>query len=612
MRAIAILAVLAIPGLLGVAVVATAAPPPGRSVLVGLERDANPQAVAHALGGHVDQVVASRDGRLRFMTVSLPADGKVSADGVDGALGVGDDPVVWSVLQGHQPADPFYTQQQQTHLGALEAPAAWASSTGRTATIGFVDTGATCDHPDMAGAWLDNPEDVIFPGVQWVSYDSVANRYGGGCVDGVGHGTTVTALAGARSNNMGVVGVAYDARLMMARTLSAGTAQTIDVIESIIWLTEWRADVINMSLGTYTTRLGHDEVKKQAYDIVSVCAALDWAFRSGTVSVAAAGNDGRLRTYYPAGCPDTIGVGALASGSSSERWAGGATQGSTRGPHVDVVAPGSGLFSIQGGVKGRPYGDVGSGTSWSAALTSGVVALMYDAARRQGVTNNYQIALAARRLLQDTAVALPMSGLGRRQQGANCTLSHRNHDFGCGRVDAGAAVEAMEAWGHDYVARYGGRTATPGPGPTETPESGVLETPGPATATHIPAVQTALAILTGTPTPTPGPTETPDAEATEVSRILTEIAPPDETAVAATLTALAPNVAGTLTAVAPTPNPRQRAYMTATAAAGATATARAVVTPTAYVGVMPAPTDTPAPPAILSVRHVAFIPWGGR
>lgn len=568
------------------------------AVLVGLSKNAAPGAVSAALGGRLVEVVESKDRELRFASIALtgsaPAPLTAASQAALGIVGMSDpaEPVTWAPLQDSAPPrDVFYTQQRATHFSTLDAEAAWTVSTGRTAVIGFVDTGADCDHADLKGAWLEN-ESAAFPGVEFVSFDTTGagpTRYGGGCTDSVGHGTTTAGLAGARGdNNVGVAGMAYDARMIEAKALSAGQATTIDIIEAIILLTEWRVDVINMSLGTYTTRLGEASVEKQAYDITSVCQALDWSLRNGSASVAAAGNDGRRRVYYPAGCPATVGVAALAANSQTERWVSSSTSaGSTTGPHVDVAAPGSSLFGIQGAPGHRGYGDVGSGTSYSAALTSGVMALLADVAIRRGVQNRGAVAFAAGQILQDTSAPLPASSSGRRAQGDACG-GDRNYEFGCGRVDAGEAVVAMSRWADAYVRRYGGATAVP-QGTAEassTPEVSTFDTPdsATATATHIPPVLTALAKIYGTPTPTLGTPPTPDLEATEVSRILTEIAPPNETSVAATLTALAPNVAGTLTAIATTMSPREKAYGTATAAAQQTA-----------VTVTPSP--TPPPPA---------------
>lgn len=575
------------------------------AVLVGLSKNAAPGAVSAALGGRVVEIAESQDRELRFMAVALGSSAPVrlAADSraALGILGMSDpaEPVTWAPLQDSAPpGDVFYTQQRATHFSALDAEAAWSVSTGRAAVIGFVDTGADCGHADLRDAWLEN-ESTAFPGVEFVSFDTTGagpTRYGGGCSDSIGHGTTTAGLAGARGDNgVGVAGMAYDARMIEAKALSAGQATTIDLIEAIILLTEWRVDVINMSLGTYTTRLGEASVEKQAYDITSVCQALDWALRNGSASVAAAGNDGRRRVYYPAGCPATVGVAALAANSQTERWTSpGTSAGSTTGPHVDVAAPGAQLFGIQGAPARRGYGDVGSGTSYSAALTSGVMALLADVAIRRGVQNRGAIAAAASQLLMDTSAPLPASGSGRRAQGEACG-GDRTYEFGCGRVDAGEAVAQMARWADSYVRRYGGATAVPrGTGePSETPEVSTFDTPdsSTATATHIPPVLTALAKIYGTPTPTQGTPPTPDLEATEVSRILTEIAPPNETSVAATLTSLAPNVSGTLTAIAPTMSPRERAYGTATAAAQQTA-----------VTLTPSPTMPPPAPgdALLS------------
>lgn len=125
-------------------------------------------------------------------------------------------------------------------------------------------------------------------------------------------------------------------------------------------------------------------------------AALEAA---GIVLVAAAGNGGRPDSVdYPARLPSVLAVSAVT------RWD-RLLRTSSRGPEVDLAAPGRNIPSLGPGGRLR----VLSGTSMAAPHVTGIVALLLSA--EPGLSP----AEVSRRL-KETAEWLP--ALGREEQGA--------------------------------------------------------------------------------------------------------------------------------------------------------------------------------------------------
>jgi subtilisin len=68
--------------------------------------------------------------------------------------------------------------------------------------------------------------------------------------DGSGHGTHVAGTVAALNNNVGVIGVAYDAELYAVKVLNNdGSGSYAGIAEGIEWSIDNGMDIINMSLG---------------------------------------------------------------------------------------------------------------------------------------------------------------------------------------------------------------------------------------------------------------------------------------------------------------------------------------------------------------------------
>lgn len=225
---------------------------------------------------------------------------------------------------------------------------AWDVTTGAASvTVAVIDTGVAADHPDLKGK--------VLPGIDVVNDDEDAS-------DDHGHGTHVAGTVAAASNNRrGVAGVAWGAKVLPVKVLSAaGSGGTCDVLMGMVEAVRKGAHVLNLSLG-----------------VVSPCplafkAAVAYATQEKRLIVASSGNDGRQggASAAPANCDGVLGVGATNKGDKP-------TAFSTFGPQVDVSAPGDLILSTTYDPKRRAYGyEAWSGTSMAAPHVAGLAALI--------------------------------------------------------------------------------------------------------------------------------------------------------------------------------------------------------------------------------------------
>jgi len=288
------------------------------------------------------------------------------------------------------PDDPFYQSGDQWYIDAVNAPAAWDSTTGDASQIiGIIDTGVDWDHPDLNDNIWTNQAEV--DGVTGIDDD--ANGY----VDDIrgwdfinddndpnddnSHGTHVAGIAAAESNNgIGITGIAWNARIMPVKMLqSSGRGSSSDLAVAIDYSAQNGATVINMSLGSY----GESQTVKIALENAYAFAVL----------VAAAGNNGYKvdRPYppwppyapmYPACYGFVIGVEATTQSGSRAGFSNFDPTGpiltndgfywNEFGHNYEIRAPGVEIYST------FPNGNYNSlnGTSMASPIVSGAVALM--------------------------------------------------------------------------------------------------------------------------------------------------------------------------------------------------------------------------------------------
>ena len=286
------------------------------------------------------------------------------------------------------PNDPEYSKQW--NFRNINVEQAWDETKGAGVTVAVIDTGVS-KVPDLKTTKLVK------------GYDFVNNK--DDASDDNGHGTHVAGtIAQSTNNGYGVAGIAYEASIMPLKVLSSSGGGTIaDIAESIKFAADNGASVINMSLGGG----GASNMLEEA---------IKYAHSKGVTIIAAAGNEGRNSSSYPARYPDVISVSAIDAAGDKAGY-------SNFGAGVDISAPGGGETGkiIQNTVDPRTGESVFvgfQGTSMAAPHVAGVAALV----RSTGVDSPEEI----RDILKQSA---------RKVQ-----EDHLNH-FGSGHLDANAAVQ---------------------------------------------------------------------------------------------------------------------------------------------------------------------------
>src|SRR3989338_3860590 len=294
-----------------------------------------------------------------------------------------------AVAQARTPSQP--AQVLPWGINRIDAEEVWP--TGNTATgtdVGIIDTGISTSHPDLAGN--------IKGGVSEVWYTSNYN-------DDNGHGSHVAGIVGALNNTIGVVGAGPVVNLYAIKVLDRnGSGYLSNVINGIDWATAHGMKVVNMSLGCdCPSQAMHDAIIR--------------AYNAGVVVVAAAGNSGGS-VIYPAAYEEVIAVGATDSSNTAPYW-------SSRGPEVDLAAPGVSIYSTY---KGTKYATL-RGTSMASPHVAGAAALLLKApvnaaydANENGAWDPSEVLLR----LQDSATDLGPAG--------------RDDVYGSGLVNVLAAV----------------------------------------------------------------------------------------------------------------------------------------------------------------------------
>ena len=208
-------------------------------------------------------------------------------------------------------------------------------------------------------------------------------------LDAFGHGTHLAGIITGRNADTGYTGVAPDSRVVNVRAAAGdGSTSLVQLLSSMDWVVNNKAKnglnirVLNLSLGAEV--LGSYRYDPLAY-------AVEKVWRSGIVVVAAGGNGGAGTTSLdaPAYDPFVVAVAATdtkgTAGTSDDVVADFSSRGNTyRAP--DLAVPGTKIVSLrvpnsfldlnfEGGRIGEAYFR-GSGTSQSAAVASGAVALL--------------------------------------------------------------------------------------------------------------------------------------------------------------------------------------------------------------------------------------------
>jgi len=284
--------------------------------------------------------------------------------------------------------DPFLGEQYA--LEKVEAVKAWDTNQGKqTVKIAIVDTGVDLEHPDLKAKLLNG-------------YNAL--EQGKPPKDDSRHGTHVAGIAAAIGNNgVGVSGLAVNCSIIPVRALGSngGTLETVS--DGLVWAANNGADVVNMSLGSYTENKTLEE-------------AVKYALSKNVVLVATMGNNSMEKKRYPAAYPGMIAVGATDKNDKIASY-------SNFGPWMTVSAPGTDIFStLPTYMSPNGYGKM-SGTSMAAPLVTGLAGLIRS---QQNGLNPAGVA----KVLQDTADDLGDQGYDKY--------------YGAGRINAFKAVSRIK------------------------------------------------------------------------------------------------------------------------------------------------------------------------
>jgi len=263
-------------------------------------------------------------------------------------------------------------QKLTWNIDRVDAEISWTISTGDPVKVGVIDTGIDLSHPDLK-------DNIKQPGYNAINPLKSPN-------DDNGHGTHVAGIIAALNNSIGVIGVGPNIDLYAIKVLNAsGSGYLSDVIEGLDWAVNNGMQVVNMSLGT-------------SQDVQSFHDAIVNAYNAGVTIVAAAGNSGGA-VSYPAAYPEVIAVSATDINDQVPSW-------SSRGPEVDLSAPGVNIYSTY---KGQSYATL-SGTSMAAPHVTGAAALIIDTKKCDLNLDSVCTPAEVQQRLEQTAIDLGTPG----------------------------------------------------------------------------------------------------------------------------------------------------------------------------------------------------------
>ncbi|TMK80786.1 MAG: peptidase S8 and S53 subtilisin kexin sedolisin [Actinobacteria bacterium] len=347
------------------------------------------QAV-RGLGG----TVGLRLGIIDGFSATIPAAALTTLQTMPGIVSVSPNTHLRPESANYDPSTDVNSMDSTTqYTGAQDF---WSAGyTGAGVDVAVIDSGvAPVDGMSAAGKVVYGPD---------LSLESQAPNLTN--LDTFGHGTFISGLIAGRDDEATAPyqsdpasmyrGMAPDARIVSIKVATAdGGTDVSQVIAAIDWVVQHAHDtgmnirVLNLSYGTNSS---------QSYVSDPLAYAAEAAWKSGIVVVASAGNLGFQRSHgspalaNPAFDPYIIAVGSSDSEGTQtvvddtvSKFSAGAKWGNARAP--DFVAPGAHLQGLrvpnsyidanhpEGMIDARYFR--GSGTSQSAAIVSGAVALL--------------------------------------------------------------------------------------------------------------------------------------------------------------------------------------------------------------------------------------------
>ncbi|MEI7885007.1 MAG: S8 family serine peptidase [Clostridia bacterium] len=226
-----------------------------------------------------------------------------------------------------EPDYPVHSLEQSTSWGVEKSFGGetypfpiWQEASGAGIKVAVLDTGISGTHEDL---------NLSTVGVNCTAVGSFN-------VDIKAHGTHVAGIISAQDNSIGVVGLVPKISLHSVKVLDdSGGGNVSDVIEGLDWAVTNQMKIVNMSLGT----------SENSSSLEAACAN---AKAAGLLLVAAAGNEGVAgdNVLYPAKYTSVLAVSASDELNKIADF-------SSRGPEVDIIAPGANIYSTIPGLGGH-------------------------------------------------------------------------------------------------------------------------------------------------------------------------------------------------------------------------------------------------------------------
>lgn len=304
------------------------------------------------------------------------------------------------------PNDPYYTgastatgksgltAYQNISFGSLgDMEYVWERYQGEGVTVAVIDSGIDVNHPDFQNK-IDSRSAYFYydstvktnVGLEYIGHDySFGEGYNS-------HGTNVAGVVGAAINDVGTVGVAPKAKLLVLKT----DFLTISIDSAIRYAITCGAKVINLSLGVYAEPY-YDHFNHQMHDHIGsdykdyfvgsdkeLAPAINYAHSNGAIVVAAGGNECTETNSYPACNDHVIGVGALHyySSTTAAQFSNFNKEDATKdgNNNVDIMAPGFVCTTDYKGDSstGNSTYTITQGTSFACPIVAGAAALWME------------------------------------------------------------------------------------------------------------------------------------------------------------------------------------------------------------------------------------------
>jgi hypothetical protein len=242
------------------------------------------------------------------------------------------------------PNDPDWVYDWQPKLRRLGAAQAWDITVGDpSVVIAVLDSGIDYTHPDHRdGRLILGPDFANSDNDPWDDY---------------GHGTIVTGVLGAATNNgVSIAGATWGNGILAIKVVSQeGSVAHSAVAKGLIYAADNTARVANLSLGG---RASSSTLEN----------AIDYALNRGLSVVASAGNYGNSVPVYPAAYPGVIAVSGI------DGWDVIAYT-SSYGSHISVCAY-AGAYTTQNPFGTPYYYGTWGGTSVAAPFVAAAAALV--------------------------------------------------------------------------------------------------------------------------------------------------------------------------------------------------------------------------------------------